>query len=526
MVLHITEPYLWLPIDKKKSEVTLHFYCRREKFQEITMQLGGTDCDFYTTMDVSRYLGQKIEIDGEIPEDMLSPIFCSKEDVQHVYPFRPQIHFTPKIGWHNDPNGLVYADGVYHLYYQWNPYGVIWGNMHWGHAVSKDMITWEHRSMALEPDQYGTVYSGCGWQDKENAAGFGEDTLLFFYTAAGGSSRWSLEAGNRHTQRLAISTDGGETLQRIDGAVIPHIAGDNRDPKVFYHKESAAYIMALYLDGNEFAIFRSANLLHWEETQRFTAESMWECPDLFALPVDYAAGEKKWVFWSADGYYLIGDFDGYRFTPKAEVQSAYSTALPYAAQTYAGVEGRTISVSWLRLKNDRGNYRGAMSLPMELSLWKKDGRCQLRFHLPKEFLACRQLCCAPVEGVKRFETELKGRAAELLLCWNTQESGITKLWIGCTEITADFGEGCLTFTNPQIEAETIVVPFDQKVTLTLDLIIDQEIIEFLGNDGAIYGAVETEENILQKKVMVESGMEIASMTFYELCPSAKENTRE
>lgn len=200
MVLHITEPYLWLPIDKKKSEVTLHFYCRREKFQEITMQLGGTDCDFYTTMDVSRYLGQKIEIDGEIPEEMLSPIFCCKEDVQHVYPFRPQIHFTPKIGWHNDPNGLVYADGVYHLYYQWNPYGVIWGNMHWGHAVSKDMITWEHRSMALEPDQYGTVYSGCGWQDRENVAGFGENTLLFFYTAAGGSGirKRDFDCGDRY----------------------------------------------------------------------------------------------------------------------------------------------------------------------------------------------------------------------------------------------------------------------------------------------------------------------------------------
>lgn len=526
MILQITEPYLWLPIDKKKPEVTLHFYCGREKFQEIKMQLGGTDCDFYTTMDVSRYLGQKIEIDGEIPEDMLSPIFCCKKDVQQEYPFRPQIHFTPRIGWHNDPNGLVFADGVYHLYYQWNPYGVIWGNMHWGHAVSRDMITWEHRSMALEPDQYGTVYSGCGWQDKENVAGFGENTLLFFYTAAGGSSRWSVEAGNRHTQRLAISSDGGETLQRIDGTVIPHIAGDNRDPKVFYHKESAAYIMTLYLDENEFAVFRSANLLHWEETQRFSAEGMWECPDLFALPVDNAAGEKKWVFWSADGYYLIGDFDGYCFTPEAEIQRAYGTALPYAAQTYAGVEDRTISVSWLRLKNDRGNYRGAMSLPMELSLWKKKGSYQMRFHLPKEFLAYRRLCCAPVEGVKKFEIELKGRATEILFCWNAQDGGVTRLWIGSTEVTLDFDEGCLTFGNPQVDAETIVVPFDKKESLTLDLIIDQEVIEFLGNDGAIYGAVETEENILQKKVVMESGAELASMTCYELCPSAEEKTRE
>ncbi len=516
MILHISDPYLWLPINKKNPEVKLHFYLNSTKFQEIDILLGGTNSDFYTSMDVSKYLGQNIEVTGNVPDDMLYNIFCYKEEVQNVYPFRPQIHFAPKIGWHNDPNGLVYADGVYHLYYQWNPYGVIWGNMHWGHAVSKDLIKWEHKPMAMEPDQYGTIYSGCGWQDKDNVAGFGKNTLLFFYTAAGGCNQWSIDAGNQHTQRLAISTDRGETLQLIDGTILPHIVGGNRDPKIFYHKESAAYIMVLYLDKYEFAIFRSIDFIHWEETQRFSAEKMNECPDLFELSVDNIAGEKKWVFWSADGYYLIGSFNGYHFTPQSEILCAYSTSLAYAAQTYAGVMDRIISVAWLRLANDRGNYRGLMSIPMELSLFKTDNRYKLRFHLPKEFLTYRQLCEKLGKGEKTFKTVLKGTPVEIAFDWKAQETGYTKLLIGNTAVTVNFDKGDIKFVNPQIYSEAIIIPFHKKKSLNLDFIIDQEVIEFLGNDGVIYGTVETEENILRKEIVIESTVELESMRLYEI----------
>lgn len=516
MILHVSKPYLRMPVDKKNPKVKLHFYCDNTKFQEVDIQLGGKDPDFYGSMDVSRYFGQDIEIKGEIPEDMLQPIFCCEEEVRNDYPFRPQIHFAPQIGWHNDPNGLVYADGVYHLYYQWNPYGVIWGNMHWGHAVSKDLIKWEHRPMVMEPDKYGTVYSGCGWQDKENAAGFGKDALLFFYTAAGGSSQWSADAGYLHTQRLAVSNDGGETLRRTDGTVLAHIAGENRDPKIFYHKESGAYIMTLYLDKNEFAIFRSSDLLHWEETQRFSPEKMWECPDLFELPVEHTAGEKKWVFWSADGYYLVGSFDGYQFTPESEVLSAYSTTLAYAAQTYVGVEDRVLSVAWLRLLNDRGNYRGLMSLPMELSLVKEESGCRLCFHFPRELLSYRRLCKGWEQGSNSFEAGFDGVPAEITLSFRAQETKDAKLRIGDTSVTVNFAKGTLEFVNPQVSSEAVIVAFDNKEPLNLDFIIDQEAIEFLGNNGVIYGAVETEENVLGKKFVMESAAGLESMKLYKI----------
>lgn len=516
MILHISAPYLWMPVDKKNPEVKLHFYCNHMKFQEVDMQLGGADAGFYVSMDVGKYLGQDIEIKGDIPQEMFHNMFCREEDVRNIYPFRPQIHFAPPIGWMNDPNGLVYADGIYHLYYQWNPYGVVWGNMHWGHAVSKDMLTWEHKPMVMEPDQYGTIYSGCGWQDKENIAGFGENALLFFYTASGGSNEWSAEAGHRHTQRLAVSADGGETLQRIDGTILLHIADGNRDPKIFYHRESAAYIMLLYLEKFEFAVFRSEDLLHWTETQRFSAEKMWECPGLFELSVGNAAGEKKWVFWSADGYYLVGSFDGYRFTPESEVLCAYSTVMAYAAQTYAGVEDRVVSVAWLRLANDRGNYRGVMSVPTELSLFKTNGGYRLRFQYIKELSACRQLRKELQEGEKTLETELGGTPAEITICFRAQETGDTKLSIGDTKITINFDKGNITFVNPQAYEEAVVVSFDKKEPLDLDLIIDQEVIEFLGNNGVIYGAVETEENILGKQLAMESAAEPESMKLYEI----------
>ena len=184
---------------------------------------------------------------------------------------------------------------------------------------------------------------------------------MFYYTAAGGSNKWSVDAGNKHTQWLAVSYDGGDTLEKKQ-EILGHIKGENRDPKVFYHKESDSYIMALYLEENEFAIYRSDDMIHWTESQRFEAEGMWECPNLFKLQVEGEPEEYHWVFWSADGYYMTGSFDGYKFTPDSEVLMAYETKLPYAAQTYEGVEDRTILVSWLRTENDRGGYRGMMAI--------------------------------------------------------------------------------------------------------------------------------------------------------------------
>jgi len=515
MKLLITQPYLWLPVDKKTPEVKLHFTVNGEKFQEVDIQLGEAGAGLYVSMDVSNYLGQEIEIKSDVEEEKLFHIFCCKESVQHVYPFRPRIHFVPEYGWMNDPNGLVCENGVYHLFYQWNPYGIIWGNMHWGHAVSKDLIAWEHKPVALTPDEYGTMFSGCGFQDKDNASGYGKDALLFFYTSAGGTNQWSADAGNKHVQRLAVSLDNCRTLEKKD-IVLEHIVGGNRDPKVFYHNGSNAYVMVLYLDGSEFAIFRSTDLCHWEESQRLSVEGMWECPDLFELPVENADEEKKWVFWSADGYYVVGTFDGYQFVPESQRQFAYGTKLPYAAQTYSGVEGRVISVAWLRTENNRGGFRGMMALPAELSLVKEEENYKVKLQTVKELEQYKKPQAVWNAGEKAFEIPLCDTAAELCLNWKPQKTGNAILTVGEVSVSVNFEAGTFTIENRKRYEEPFVILFDKEKAFQLKLMIDCGMVELFGNDGIIYAAVEVEEMVLKKAILVESTVELQAVSFNKI----------
>lgn len=491
MILKITKPYLWFPVLETAEEKKLHFYIEEKKVQEIDIHLGNEKFDFYTFWDVRDYLGKEMEICGA-DQEALQYIFGCEEIPQNIYPFRPKLHFAPERGWHNDPNGMVYADGVYHLYFQWNPYGTVWGNMHWGHAKSRDLYHWEWEGMALAPNENGTMYSGCGIQDTENLLGYGKEALLFYYTAAGGRNQWSIDAGNLFTQRLAYSVDGGKTLLPSDKFFMPHVVNENRDPKVFYHEASQAYVMALYLDGNEFAIYRSENLKDWTQTQRFSIPGMWECPDLFELEVENAPGERQWVFWSADGFYVIGDFDGYVFTPKSKRRSAYSSDLAYAAQTFSGTPGRVISMAWLRMENNRGNYRSLMSLPMVLSL-RKEGEDY-------------RMCFAPAHELETLAGEWKevcgeefspnGRAVELMISASKELEGYWEMMIGTRKITADFYEGIFSISDVVSHTYYVRSFFDKKKQQEFRMIIDQEVVEFLGENGTIYGIAEMPENIL------------------------------
>ena len=491
MNLKITKAYLWLPVAEAAEERKLHFYIEEKKVQEIDIHLGNEKYDFYAFWDVSDYLGKELQIEGA-EDEALQYVFCCDEKPQNIYPFRPKLHFAPERGWHNDPNGMVYADGVYHLYFQWNPYGNVWGNMHWGHVQSSDMYHWEWKGTALAPNENGTMYSGCGIQDKEDLLGYGKDALLFYYTAAGGRNQWSVDAGNLFTQRLMYSVDGGETLLPSEKFLMPHVVNENRDPKIFYHEASGAYVMVLYLDGNEFAIYRSENLKDWKETQRFSIPGMWECPDLFELDVKNVSGEKKWVFWSADGFYVVGDFDGYVFSPESERKSAYSSDFAYAAQTFSGTPGRVISMAWLRMENSRGNYRGLMSLPVVLSLRKEGEEYRMSFEPAKELEAF----AGQWEEMHGAEFSPNGNAVELVLSAEKDTTGYWEMMIGTRKITADFYEGIFSVSDVVSHTYYLKASFDKTKSQELRMIIDQEVIEFFAENGTIYGIAEMQENIL------------------------------
>lgn len=298
---------------------------------------------------------------------------AQKDSFQETY--RPQFHFTPATNWMNDPNGLIYFDGEYHLFYQHNPQGNEWGYMHWGHAVSKDLVHWQHLPIAINPDmdstdkEYGTAWSGSAIVDKKNLLGLQQGdtpTLLAFYT--------SRKCG----QRIAYSTDKGRTWKKYEGN--PVIAFDEqddaRDPKVFWHDESQKYIMVLWRMPNGeknaqgFSIYSSDNLTDW--TVESHLAGFYECPDLVKLPVNRRADDTRWVIFDGDGSYVIGQFDGKKFSPETpKIQGDYGKNY-YATQTFNNIpseDGRTIQLAWMR----GGEYpempfNGQFTFPCELAL--------------------------------------------------------------------------------------------------------------------------------------------------------------
>jgi sucrose-6-phosphate hydrolase SacC (GH32 family) len=281
---------------------------------------------------------------------------------------RPQFHFTARKNWLNDPNGLVYYQGQYHLFFQHNPTGLAWGNMTWGHAISPDLLHWQQLDNALLPDRLGTIFSGSAVVDWDNTAGSqigAEKVLVCIYTSA----------GKPFTQSIAFSNDRGRTWTKYaKNPVLRHIAGENRDPKVFWHEPTKKWIMALYLDGQHYALFASPNLKEWTKLSDVPSPGGSECPDLFELPIEGNPRDTRWVFWAGNGNYLLGRFDGKTFIKESGPHPSEWGSNSYAAQTYSDIpkaDGRRIQIAWMR----GGQYPGMpfnqqMSFPCELTLRK------------------------------------------------------------------------------------------------------------------------------------------------------------
>ncbi|MFD6006074.1 levanase [Bacillus subtilis] len=303
--------------------------------------------------------------------------------------YRPQYHFTPEANWMNDPNGMVYYAGEYHLFYQYHPYGLQWGPMHWGHAVSKDLVTWEHLPVALYPDEKGTIFSGSAVVDKNNTSGFQtgkEKPLVAIYTQ---------DREGHQVQSIAYSNDKGRTWTKYAGnPVIPNPGKkDFRDPKVFWYEKEKKWVMVLAA-GDRILIYTSKNLKQWTYASEFGQDQgshggVWECPDLFELPVDGNPNRKKWVMQVSVGngavsggsgmQYFVGDFDGNHF--KNENPSDKVLWTDYGRDFYAAVswsdipstDSRRLWLGWMsnwQYANDvpTSPWRSATSIPRELKL--------------------------------------------------------------------------------------------------------------------------------------------------------------
>ena len=492
--IHIKEGYLYIPIYTGQEYQLLTFSLKEENGEarqvmefKIPVDMSREEeyfGDYYAEIPVWKYLGKTMIIEGEYPMIMGMRIQNRKKRRQFVTN-RPRIHFTVNRGWTNDPNGLVYKDGLYHLYFQYNPFDIKWENMSWGHAVSKDMLHWAQLDTVMFPDEDGTMYSGCGLINERGLLGLPRDSLLYYYTVAGSNNAWS--QGKDFTQKIAYSTDMGETLQKIPAPCIDTIYRDNRDPKVFWHPETEAYIMVLWLRGNDFGIFRSTDLETWDLSQQLYLEDAWECPDLFCLSSE--EGEKRWFFWCADGYYFPGDFDGYHFTGGLERHKAYISKLPYAAQTFSGIEDRTISIPWLRLDNDGRLFTGAYGIPTEFSFRSSEGRSFLIQRPVREFY--EQLKPADPWKIKKesgmISYEMTDHAKALFLSM---------------ELSADYGDGYSFIINGSeisynphsgilmVEGQEYQAGTDYH---KLELIVDDRILEIFFEDGSAFGTFALKE---------------------------------
>ena len=401
--------------------------------------------------------------------------------------YRPQFHFSARANWLNDPNGLVWYAGEYHLFFQHNPEGIQWGNMSWGHAVSTDLVHWKQLEHALLPDALGTIFSGSAAVDWTNSAGFekgGEKTIVALYTAAGSSSPQS--QGRPFTQCLAYSTDRGRTFTKYAGnPVLPHVAGENRDPRLVWHAPSARWILALYLQGETYALYSSTDLKSWTQLQELVVPGSSECPDFFELPVAGEPATRKWIFTGANGHYLVGDFDGQRFAPEGAPQRADWGRNFYAVQTWNDLpasDGRRIQIAWMNGGSyPRMPFNQQMSFPCELVLRRTAEGLRI-FRTPVheiESLRTRTKELQITELERLLPVETASELLDLELEFETAGAKQLELrWRGET-IAYDVAKRTLSALGAAVE----LPPVEGK--LALRVLIDQSSIEVFGNGGIV-----------------------------------------
>ncbi len=335
------------------------------------IELADAAPDWWAPIDLSAYQGKSVTLEVNSLRDdsaALSGITLTDtiRGAENLYnePLRPQFHFSSRRGWLNDPNGLVYFNGEYHMFYQHCPFCLQgWAAKYWGHAVSKDLVHWTELDDAVAPDERGPVWSGSAVVDRDNTSGLGKPgapAMVMFYTAA----------GNPFTQCLVSSTDGRTFTKLATNPVVANIASDNRDPKVTWHAPSKQWIMTLWVgtEGKPWIYFLgSTNLREWKQLSR--VEGFYECPDFFELPLDGDPARMKWVLTAANSEYMVGTFDGTTFTPETPKLPGHRGRGFYAAQTFSDMpDGRRVQIGWFQTETPGMAFNQSMTIPLELLL--------------------------------------------------------------------------------------------------------------------------------------------------------------
>ncbi len=526
--------YLLLPVEDSGDESRLHLLLDGKQERTLTVRLAKNKVDYHVPVDLTPYKGHTVTFNVITPQGR-SSIREAKEDacwtsialsdtfdISNREKYRPLFHHTPSYGWMNDPNGMFYKDGVWHLYYQHNPYGSKWQNLSWGHSTSTDLINWKPEPEAIEPNGLGLVFSGSCVVDSAGTAGFGKNAVIALYTSADVSQ----------TQSLAWSTDDGTTFNIYPGNPILTMESEARDPNMFWHTPTQQWVMLLaHALDHEMLIFTSPDLKNWTLRSSFgkglgCQDGVWECPDLFELPVP-GTDKKKWVllcninpggpFGGSATQYFTGDFDGKTFTPDTDAEGKVPTKwLDYGKDNYATVswsdapDGRRTVIGWMSnwqyaAEAPTLQYRSANTLPREMGLFSgADGQLYLSSAPSPELLAMR---AKPVTSASHMSIGNKPRTfalpaandgiCEITLDIDPAKSSEVALTIGnkanesvtvtydaaARTISFDRRNSGLTDFSKDFPAVTTAPLFTAGRTVSLRIYVDRSSVELFADDG-------------------------------------------
>lgn len=522
--LNVAENYLLLPIQDDAPEGKICIVVNNEqKGTVMNVRLARERVDSYVPFELSAYKGQYVSVDIQgVPESAV----CWKElkmsdsfDMANKECFRPVYHHTPVYGWMNDPNGMFYKDGVYHLYFQYNPYGSVWGNMHWGHSTSSDLMHWKFEGSAIVPDAWGAIFSGSCVVDHENTAGFGKGAVVAFYTSAK-STPW----GDVQSQSMAYSLDNGKTFTKYEGnPILTSSERDFRDPKVFWYAPGKHWVMMLAV-GQHMEIYSSVNLKDWKKESEFGAMQgahggVWECPDLVEIPVE-GTRQKKWVlicnlnpggpFGGSAAQYFVGSFDGKTFVNESPTLTKW---MDWGKDNYATVtwnnapDGRCVALGWMSNWQYANNvptrqYRSANTIARDLTLYRVGEELYLKSTPSPEVKKARaekvskpsfnvageyEVASLLDDNKGAYEVELviqNQGASKIAFCLLNEKGEKVSMYydLARRQFVMDRSESGTVDFSKDFPAVT-VAPADTDKELTLRLFVDRSSIEAFGEDG-------------------------------------------
>lgn len=477
--------YILLPIQENAENATIDLLVDGVRYDSFTARMSKKRVDYYVPVDLNNFKGKNVVLNCVSPDALFASnyicwdkIKMSDEfDVSNREKFRPDFHFSPSYGWMNDPNGMFYdsSNDLWHLYFQYNPYGSIWGNMTWGHAVSRDLIKWEQFDNAIKPNALGMIFSGSCVIDTANVAGFGKNAVVAFYTSAAKSQM----------QSMAYSTDGGKTFTPYAGnPILVDKIVDFRDPKVFFNAKRNVWTMVLAC-AHEIRFYSSANLKEWTKDGSFGVGigahgGVWECPDMVELPVE-GSKESKWVlivnlnpggpFGGSATQYFVGDYDGTQFISNQKS----AKWMDYGKDHYATVSfhnapaNRTVVMAWMSNWQYAEilptlQFRSQNSIPRDLKLYKDaKGEYRLSVLPSKETDKLYGNVLVEKKGVKAADTEISINSDPSIIDLEINASNSKNISIqfipddGKFPVTLEYNVDSLEvkFTRPQYEPRPI-----------------------------------------------------------------------